>query len=225
MSDGHNPLPGAHLGVNYHPNGLILSNNTWHTSEHGLGRASKNNNHLSDDNQIPEVGHTLICLGETGIFTQRDGHPLYSVRVFHGTLSGQSVTRNNHDHGNMFKQRIPVVYPHPGQWPQKGNQYPHEKQARFLHNTINRSCLTHTRTRQHRTTKAEPKYMRTISYNFLPIATTLKWSPRKLIPRHWSYPLISNISIWFHSFYPWSQFSKIPDYPEVQGRFPLDKFS
>ena len=41
MADRQNPLPGAHLGGNHHPTGLILSNNTRHTSEHGLGRASK----------------------------------------------------------------------------------------------------------------------------------------------------------------------------------------
>ena len=35
MADGHNPLPGAHLGGNDHPTGLIL------TSEHGLCRAFK----------------------------------------------------------------------------------------------------------------------------------------------------------------------------------------
>ena len=41
MADGHNPLPGVHLGGNHHPTGLILRNNTQYTSEHGLGRASK----------------------------------------------------------------------------------------------------------------------------------------------------------------------------------------
>ena len=82
-------MPGAHLGRNNHPTGLILRNNTWHTSEHGLGRTSKNKNQLSHDKQITEVGHTLLCRRETGILTQRVGHPLHSVRVFHGTLSGK----------------------------------------------------------------------------------------------------------------------------------------
>ena len=157
MADRHNPLPGAHMGRNHHPNGLILRNNTWHTSEHSMGRASKNNNNLSHDNQIPEVRHTLIWQKDTGILTRKGGHPLYLVRVCHGNLFGQSVPKNNHDHGTMGKQRLPAVYPYTGQLPQQGYQYPHGKQSRFIHNTINRSCLPHTSTWQHKPTKAEPK--------------------------------------------------------------------
>ena len=41
MADGHNPMTGAHMGGNHHPNGLILRNNTWHNSEHVQDRASK----------------------------------------------------------------------------------------------------------------------------------------------------------------------------------------
>ena len=157
MADGHNPLPGAHLGVNYHPTGLILRNNTWHTSEHGLGRSSKNNNHLSNHNQITEGRHTFLWIRDTGILTQRGGHPLHLVRVCHRTLSVQSVPGNNYYHRTMGKQHLPVVYLHPGQWPQQEHQYPHDKQLRLLHNTINRSCLPHTSTKQHIPTKAEPK--------------------------------------------------------------------
>ena len=178
MADGHNPLPGAHLGKNHHLTGLILSSNKWHTSEHGLGRASKTNNHLSHDNQIHEVRHTFLWRRETGVFTKRGGHPLHLVRVFHGTLSGQIVPVNNHDHGKMDKQCLPEVHTQPGQWPHKGCQYPHDKQSRFLYNTRNRSCLPQTITRRNVPTKAEPKQTRAITYNFLPFATTLKWSPR-----------------------------------------------
>ena len=32
--------------------------------------------------------------------------------------------------------------------------------------------------------KSEPIQTRTITYNFPPLATALKWSPRKEIPRH-----------------------------------------
>ena len=174
MADKHNHLPGAHLGGNHHPARLIPRNNAWHTSEHGLGRASKNSNNILCDNQIPEVRHTLLSRIETGIFTQRGRHPLHLFRVFHGTLSGKSVPIKNHDHGTMGKQRLPAVYPHPGQLPQQGHQYPHYKQASFLQNTINISCLPHTRTQLHRTTKSEPTQTRMITYNFLPIATALK---------------------------------------------------
>ena len=179
MVDGHNPLPGAHLGGNHHPTGLILRNNTWHTSEHSLGISSKNNDHLSYDNQIPEVRHIFLWQREIGIFTQRGGHPLHLVRVCHGTLSVQILPWNNHDYGTMVKKRLPEVYLHPGQWPQQGHQYPHDKQSCFLDNTINRSCLPHTMKRQNRPTKADPKHTRTVTYNFLPIATALKWSPWK----------------------------------------------
>ena len=152
MADSHNPLSGANLGRNYHLTGLILRNNTWHTSENGLGRSSKNHNHLSYENQITEVMHTCLWQRETGILTQIGGHVLHPVRVFHETISGQILPRNNHDHGTMGKQHLPVVYPHPGQWTQQGNQYPNDNQSRFLHNNINRSCLPHTRTQRHRPT-------------------------------------------------------------------------
>ena len=157
MVDGHNPLPSAHLGGNHHTNGLILSNNTWHTSEYNLDRSSKNNNHPSNENQINNVRHSFLWLRETGVLTKIGGHPLHSVGVFHGTLSGQSVPGNNHDYGTMGKQRLPALYPHPGQWPQQGHQYPHDNQSRFLQNTRNRSFLPHTRTKRHRPTKAETK--------------------------------------------------------------------
>ena len=219
MADSHNTLPGEHMGGNNHPTGLILRNNTWHTSEHGMGRASKNNNHLSHDNQIPEVIHTFLWQRETCILIQRSGHPLHSVRVCHGSLSGQSVSGKKHYHGTMGNQRLRVVYPHSGQWPQKGHQYPQDKQSRFLHNNMNKSCLPHTRIQWHRHTEAEHKHMSTIIYNFIPITTALKLSPRKEIPRHCSYTLRSSMSIWVHSFYPWSQFPIIPDYPGGQGRF------
>ena len=176
-------------------------------------------NHLSHDNQIPEVRHTFLWLRDNGILTQKSGNPLHLVRVCHGTLSGQSVPVNNHDHGTMGKQRLPEVYPHPGHWPQKGHHYPYDKQSRFLHNTINISCLQQSRTRRHRPTKAEPKYTRIITHNFLPLTTALKFSPRKEIPRHWSYTLSIKMAIWFHPFYPWSQFPRILDYPGGQGRF------
>ena len=149
MLDVQNPLPGEHLGVNNHPTGIIFRNSTWHTSEHSLGRASKDNNHLSNDNQITEVRHTFIWWRETGILTQRGGHPLHLVRV--------CQPGNNHDHGTMGKQRLPAVYTHPGQWPQQGHHYPHDKKSRFLHNTRNISCLSHKRTQQHRPTNTEPK--------------------------------------------------------------------
>ena len=41
MSDVQNPLLGTNMVRNHHLTGLILRNNTWHTSEHSLGRASK----------------------------------------------------------------------------------------------------------------------------------------------------------------------------------------
>ena len=157
MADGHNPLPVAHLGGNHYPTGLILRKNRWHTSEHNLGRASKNNNHLSHDNQITEFRHTLLWQRETGVLTQRGGHPLHSVRVCHGTLSGQILTGSNHDHGTMGKQCPPAVYPHSGQWSQKVHHYPYDKKSLFLYNIRNRCCLPHTRTRRHRSTKAERK--------------------------------------------------------------------
>ena len=91
MVDGHNPLTGAHLGRNHHPTGLILRNNTWHTSEHGLGRASKDNYHLTNKNKLTKGRQSLLWLRETGIITQRGGKPLHTVRVRHGILSGQSV--------------------------------------------------------------------------------------------------------------------------------------
>ena len=153
----HYPLPGAHLGGNHNPAGLILRNNTWHTSEHSLGRSSKNNNHLSNENQITEGRHTLIWQRETGILTQRGVYPLHSVRVCHVTISGQSVPGNNHDHGTMGKQCFPAVYPHPGQWTHQGYHYPHDNQQRLIHNTRNRSCLPHNREKPHRPTKDEPK--------------------------------------------------------------------
>ena len=156
MYDGHNPLPSAHLGGNHHQTGRIQSKNMWHNNEHGLGRALKHH-HLSHDNQIPEVRHTFLWQKETGIFTQRGGPPLNLVRGFHGTLSGQSVPLNNHDRGTMGKKRLTAVYPYPGQWPQQGHQYPHDKQSRFIHNTINISFLPHTSTRRQKTTKDEHK--------------------------------------------------------------------
>ena len=179
MADNHDPLPGAQLGRINHPNELIPRNNVWHISKHSLGGASNKSNHLSYDNQIHEVRHTLFWRRETGIFKKRGRHPLHSVRVYHGTLSGQSVSRKNHDHRTMGEQRLHAVYQHPGQWPQQGHQYPCYKQARFLQNTRNRSCLTHTRTRRHRTTNSEPTHTSTIIYNFFPIATRIKWSLRK----------------------------------------------
>ena len=131
MADKHNPLPGVHMGVNHHTTVLIPRNNTWHTSEHSLGRASQNRNHLSNDNEIPEFRYNLLCLRETGIFTQRSRHPLPLVRIFHGDLSCQILSRDNHDHGTTVNQLLPVVYPHPGQRPQQGHQYPHDKKKSF----------------------------------------------------------------------------------------------
>ena len=174
MADGQNPLSGAHMDINYHLTGLILRNNTWHTSEHGLGRASKNNTHLSNDNQITEVRHTFLRRRDNGILTQRGGHPLHLVRVCHGIISVQSVPINNHGHATLGKQRLPVVYLHPGQWPQQGHQYPHDNKSRFLHITRNISCLPHTKTKWHRITKAEPKKMKMRTQTFLPLATVLK---------------------------------------------------
>ena len=156
MADNHDPLSGAHLGGNHHPTGLIPRNNAWHINEQGLGRASKNSNHLSHDNQIPKVRHTLLWRRETEIFTKRGRHPLHSVRVFHGTLSGQIVSINNHDHGTISKNRLPAVYPHPGKRPYQAHQYPHDKQASFLKNNRNRGFLPHTTAQRHRTTKDEP---------------------------------------------------------------------
>ena len=144
MLDNHNPLPGAHLGGNHHLTGLILRNNMWHTSEHGLGRASKKNDHLTNNNNFTKVRHTFLWRRQTGVLTQRSGHPLHTLRVRHGTLSDQIVPGNNHDRGKIGKQRLPAVYPHPGQWHQQGQQYPHDKQSRLLHNTRNISFLPHT---------------------------------------------------------------------------------
>ena len=157
MADVHNTLPCDHLVGNHYPTGLIPRNNTWHTSEQSMGRALKNIYHLSYDNQIPEVGHTFLWGRETGIFAQRGIHPLHLVRIFLGILLGQSVSRKNHYHRTMGKQRLPALYLHPGQWTQQGHQYPHGKQSHFLNSTRNRSCLQHTSTRQHRTRKDEPK--------------------------------------------------------------------
>ena len=179
MADDHKPLPGAHLGGNHHPTGIMPSNNVWHTSENGLGRALKNSNHLSHENQIPEVRNTFLWRRETGFFTQRGRHQLHLVKVSHRTIHGQSVSRNNYDHGNMEKQHLPAVYPYPGQWSHQGHQCPHDKQAIFLHNTRNRIFLPHTRTRRHRTTNSEYTQTRKITYNFLPLTNALKWSPRK----------------------------------------------
>ena len=225
MADNHKPLPGAHLVGNHHLTGLVFGNNTWHTSGNGLGGASKNYDHLTNDNKVTKGRHTLLWWRETGIITQRGGHPLHTVRVCHGTLSGQSVTVNNHDHGTMGKQRLPAVYPHPGQWPKQEHQYSHEKQVSFIHNTINISRLQHTWKKRHRPTKADPKHTRMITHNFLPLATALKWPPRKEIPCHWSYPLISNMGIWFHPFYPWNQFTIILDYPRWRRNILVHKFS
>ena len=49
MTDVHKLLHGEKLGRHNHPNGLILRNNTWHTSEHSLGRASEKtiNSHMT----------------------------------------------------------------------------------------------------------------------------------------------------------------------------------
>ena len=160
-----------------------------------MGRASKHNNHLSHENEIPEVRHTVLWKIDNGVLKQRGEHPLYLVRVWYGTLSGQSVPRYNHDRWTMGKQRFPAIYLHPGQWPHKGHQYPHEKQSLFVHNKIVINFLPHTRTQQHRTTKADPKQTMVITYNLLTIATALKWSPREEIPRHFSYTLRSNMAI------------------------------
>ena len=93
------------------------------------------------------------------------------------------------------------------------------KQSRLLQNTRNRSCLPHTCEKRNRPTNNEPKHTRMRTHNFLPLATALKWSPRKEIPRHCSYTLSSNMQIKFHFFYPWSQFPRIPDYAGGRGRF------
>ena len=87
------------------------------------------------------------------------------------------------------------IYPHPGQWLQQGYKYPHGKQASFLQNTRKISFLPRTRTLRHRTKKAGPKQVSTIAYNFLPLATAIKCSPRKEIPCHCSYPLSSKTAI------------------------------
>ena len=101
MVDDHKPLPGAQLRGNHCHTWLIPRNKTWHTSEHGLVRSSQNSNHLSNYNQIPEVRYTLLWRKEAGIFTQRCRNPLPLVKFFHGTISIQSVSRDNHDHGTM----------------------------------------------------------------------------------------------------------------------------
>ena len=112
MADDHKPLKGAHLVGNNHKTGLITRNKTQHTIIHGLGIASKNSNHLSNDNQIPEVRQTILWRIEAGIFTKRGRNPLPSVRVCHVTLSSQSLSRENHDHGLMVQKRLPEVYTH-----------------------------------------------------------------------------------------------------------------
>ena len=66
-------------------------------------------NRLSHDNLIPKFRHDLLGQRETGIITQRGGHPLNLIRGFHGTLSGQIVPGNNHYHGTMGKNRLPEV--------------------------------------------------------------------------------------------------------------------
>ena len=101
MADDHKPLKGAHLVGNNHKTGLITRNKTQHTIIHGLGIASKNSNHLSNDNQIPEVRQTILWRIEAGIFTKRGRKQLYLVRIFHGTIPNQILSRNNNDHGTV----------------------------------------------------------------------------------------------------------------------------
>ena len=50
--------------------------------------SQKNDDHLTNDNKFTKVRHTFLWRRETGILTQRGGHPLHTVRVRHGTLSG-----------------------------------------------------------------------------------------------------------------------------------------
>ena len=74
--DNHNPLPSAHLGGNHHPTWLIFGDNKCHTSEHGLGGASKNDNHLTYDNKFTKGRHTFFWWRKNGILTRRSGYPL-----------------------------------------------------------------------------------------------------------------------------------------------------
>ena len=68
MADNHKPLPDVHMGGNHHQTGNIPRNNIWHTSENSLVIASQDRNHLSYDNQIPDVRYTLLWQREAGIF-------------------------------------------------------------------------------------------------------------------------------------------------------------
>ena len=177
-----------------------------------MTRGMRHLNCFSNNNQIPEFSHTIRWQRETGIFTQRGRHPIPLVRVCLGTHYGQSVSRNNHDHGLMGKKRLSRLYSHPGQHHQQWNQYLYNKQASFLYNIRNINWLPHTRTGQQRTIKFEPTQTRTITYNFLSLATALKCSPRKEIPLHWSYNLSINTAIWCDYFPPWSRFPRISGY-------------
>ena len=60
VADNHNPLPSEHLGGNHRPTLLIFRDNKCHTSKHGLGGASKNDNHLTDDNKFTKGRHTFL---------------------------------------------------------------------------------------------------------------------------------------------------------------------
>ena len=98
---------------------------THDTTVNTVWKKEENSNHLSNDNQLPEIGYSLLLRIEVSIFTQRGRKPLSLVKIFHRTISSQSVSKDYNYHGTMVYQSLPVVYPHPGERPQKVHYYPH----------------------------------------------------------------------------------------------------
>ena len=64
----------------------------------------------------------MLSFGEerlSRILTQRSGHPLTPVSIFHGDLPSQSKPRNYHNNWAMVLKLFPPVHPDSGQRPQK----------------------------------------------------------------------------------------------------------
>ena len=91
-------MPNTYMSRHHLETGLIPRNIGQHSSEHGVGRKSKNNNNISNDNQITEIWNTILWVGKPWILTQRGKYTLPMIRICNGDLPDTIAPRNNNDH-------------------------------------------------------------------------------------------------------------------------------
>ena len=98
------PMTGTDMGQHHLDTEIIPRNIGRHPIEHGVGRKSQNNNNTSNENKIADIWNTLLWGRTSWFLTQIGGHPLPLINIFHGSLPGMDISRNNYDHREMVQK-------------------------------------------------------------------------------------------------------------------------